>query len=154
MEEKKNNGILIGIIIGIIIMLLLIGGFVLFTTSAFSIYNNQRKKIETKTEEIIDKSEEIIDKVKEKAEEQTNQIEITGKYEQKSETETPYYSSVVEVSNLTDSSIDFKIEASHGLDIDHVNIGSVKEQQPKVLEIIICLKKIIQKYHLLLLKIN
>ena len=127
-EKKKSNGVLIGIIIVIIIMLLSIGGFVLFTTNAFSFYNTQQKKIENKAEEIIDKSEEITDKAEEifdKVEEQTRKIEITGKYEQKSETETPYYNSVVEVSNVMDSSIDFKIEASHGLDIDHINIGSV-----------------------------
>ncbi len=51
---------------------------------------------------------------------------VIGKYEQKSETYSPYYHSIIEINNETGNTIDFKIDTTHGLDIDHVNLGSLK----------------------------
>lgn len=107
MKKGKNIVILVGIIIAILILICLY----YTNTITFNNKNNYEKK-------------------------SNNTINIIGEYELKSETESPYHSSTVKISNKTDNTIDFKIETVHGLDIEHVNIGSISNKANKITETI------------------
>lgn len=122
MKKEKSNGVLIILLIGIIIMLLLF--IILFETKIIS-FNNTDNHIDENN--IIDKEPQ-----NKKEENSKNIINIIGEYELKSETESSYYSSTVKISNKTDNTIDFKIETVHGLDINHVNIGSINKTATKI----------------------
>ena len=122
MKKEKSNGVLIILLIGIIIMLLLF--IILFETKIIS-FNN--------TDNHIDENNIIDNEPQNKKEENSNNIiNIIGEYEFNSETESPYHSSTVKISNKTDNTIDFKIETVHGLDINHVNIGSINKTATKI----------------------
>lgn len=59
-------------------------------------------------------------------------LNVNGKYAQESNTEEDYYRSNIVVSDQTDSSIHFSINAAHGRDVDHVNIGDLEGTAKKV----------------------
>ena len=125
MKKEKSNGVLIILLIGIIILLLLF--ITIFETKIISFNNNTNNHIDENN--IIDNESQNKQEDKSK-----NIINIIGEYELKSETESPYYSSTIKISNKTDNTIDFKIETIHGLDIEHVNIGSISEKANKITE--------------------
>ena len=127
MKKEKNNGVIILLLKCIIIMLLLF--ITLFETKIISFNNNKDNKIEENN--IIDNEPQNKQEKKSK-----NIINIIGEYELKSETESPYHSSIVKISNKTNNTIDFKIETVHGLDIEHVNIGSISNKANKITETI------------------
>lgn len=82
--------------------------------------NNNNQNTTTENNEIIN-------------DEDSNAI-IPGTYTIESENEYSYYSSIVIITNNTDSSIDFKISAVHGKDKENVNIGEVKGTAKKINE--------------------
>ncbi len=55
----------------------------------------------------------------------TTQKSLTGTYSNKSQTNDYYHDATITVTNQTNSSIDFKLTAVHGSDVDHVNFGEV-----------------------------
>ena len=48
-----------------------------------------------------------------------------GEYSNKSQTKEYYYNANIKFSNQTNDTIDFSMDASAGIDIDHVNVGQV-----------------------------
>ena len=125
MKKEKGKNILI--ILLLIIIVLLIALIILLVTNN----NNLSSKVEINNEK-NNETKEIEDNNKTIDAKDTSQNKLTGIYTNKSETENYIHDASIEVTSQTDSSIDFKIEALHGTDIDHVNIGSLTGTATKV----------------------
>lgn len=74
--------------------------------------------------------EESIEKVEQNV--SNTQISIVGKYNNKSETSNYVHDASLVITNQTNSSIDFKLSAIHGSDIEHVNTGEVSGKATKI----------------------
>ena len=62
----------------------------------------------------------------------TSSISINGKYEFKQQNENYYHESSVEISDQSDTSINFSINAVHGRNVDTVNIGEISGKANKI----------------------
>lgn len=54
-----------------------------------------------------------------------NKLNVNGSYKYEDQTDNYYHRSNIVIKNQTDTSINFSINAAHGNDVDHVNIGEV-----------------------------
>ena len=123
MKEKKGNNILIGVLLCIIILLIIAIIVIVVTKKNTLTNNNTSNNNQTNT----------TSKVEENNNTDINaQQDLNGTYINKSENENSYHSASIEITNQTDTTFDFKIEALHGMDIDHVNIGNVNGTANKI----------------------
>lgn len=81
-----------------------------------SIITEVTKVQEEKTESKNEQSEDVEDYYK---------IDAVGKYVQENISDSVYYKSTIEVTEQDDNMIKFEIDAAHGTDEEHVNIGSL-----------------------------
>lgn len=61
-----------------------------------------------------------------------NKLNVNGSYKYEDQTDNYYHRSNIVITNQTDTSISFSINAAHGNDVDHVNIGEVSGIANKV----------------------
>lgn len=54
-----------------------------------------------------------------------NKLNVNGSYKYEDQTDNYYHRSNIVITNQTDTSINFSINAAHGNDVDHVNVGEV-----------------------------
>ncbi len=54
-----------------------------------------------------------------------NKLNVNGSYKNESQTDNYYHRSNIVITNQTDTSINFSINAAYGNDVDHVNVGEV-----------------------------
>ncbi|MEE3342865.1 MAG: hypothetical protein VZS44_02115 [Bacilli bacterium] len=127
MKKKNNSGFLIGLLIGIIIMLII--GICLLATGTISLKNESKKK--TADNKQVTNEEKIEEEI---SEETSTNLIIEGTYTITSEGETGYYTSTANITNYTNSTIEFSISTAKGIDKEHVNIGEVKGTAKKTNE--------------------
>ena len=105
--------------------------------------NNSTTDDESKTENTIsDKTEETdktekTDKTEEKDNSEENKtddykLNVNGSYKYEEQTDNYYHRSDIVITNQTDTSINFSINAAHGNDVDHVNVGDVSGIAKKI----------------------
>ena len=108
-------------------------------------YNSQsEKEVQNKREEkeIVENKVEVDDKEVKEEKASKNEVKeekntekdlgVNGKYKFEETTKNYYHCSNIKITNQTSSSIEFSINASHGNDVDHVNIGEVSGTAKKV----------------------
>ena len=120
MKTEKEKNIVIVILLCIIILLIV---FILLIAT-------KKIKITSKTDNEDNQYNETI---KKDSTNNTNiQQNLNGKYTNKSENENSYHYASIEITNQNETTFNFKIEALHGMDIDHVNIGNVSGTAIKI----------------------
>lgn len=62
----------------------------------------------------------------------TSNTSVNGKYQFKSQTDNYYHEATIEISNQNETSINFSINAAHGMNVDNVNIGELKGKATKI----------------------
>ena len=107
--------------------------------------NNSTTDDESKTENTISNKTEETDKtentISNKTEEKDNseenktddyKLNVNGSYKYEEQTDNYYHRSDIVITNQTDTSINFSINAAHGNDVDHVNVGDVSGIAKKI----------------------
>ncbi len=119
MEEKKGKSNIVTILL-IIIIIILGAALYLSLTGKITLTKAENK---TQSNETIEKDNNTDTKA---------QQNLNGKYTNKAENENSYHDASIEITNQTETIFNFKIEAIHGMDIDHVNIGNVSGTANKI----------------------
>ena len=93
--------------------------------------NNSTTDDESKTENTIsDKTEEKDNSEENKTDDY--KLNVNGSYKYEEQTDNYYHRSDIVITNQTDTSINFSINAAHGNDVDHVNVGDVSGIAKKI----------------------
>ena len=119
MEEKKGKSNIVTILL-IIIIIILGAALYLSLTGKITLTKAENK---TQSNETIEEDNNTDTKA---------QQNLNGKYTNKAENENSYHDASIEITNQTETIFNFKIEAIHGMDIDHVNIGNVSGTANKI----------------------
>jgi len=124
LKKEKGKNVVIGVLLSIIILLLIVIIIIVITKKNTLTNNNTSNNNQTNTTSKVEENNNDTNP--------DTHITLTGTYINKSENENSYHSASIEITNQTDTTIDFKLEAIHGMDIDHVNIGNVSGTANKI----------------------